>query len=60
MPDPQLLTISRFVDPGISDYFRFPAWAEYSRRTRIHNTVIRQDPASPLTGVPALRLPCLR
>jgi uncharacterized heparinase superfamily protein len=27
------------VDPGTYDYFRFPAWRQYFRSTRAHNTI---------------------
>ena len=29
-----------FIDPGTYDYFSFPAWREYFRSTRAHNTVV--------------------
>jgi hypothetical protein len=32
-----------FVDAGTFDYFRYPAWREYFRSTRAHNTVVVDD-----------------
>jgi hypothetical protein len=29
-----------FVDPGTYDYFSYPAWRAYFRRTRAHNTLV--------------------
>jgi Heparinase II/III-like protein/Heparinase II/III N-terminus len=32
-----------FLDPGTYDYFTFPAWRNYFRGTRAHNTIVIDD-----------------